>query len=181
MTGIYDSIAKCLLTETPTEDIADIILESQDDVATEDDQMSYLLKLEQYLDSVDIYAFKGWMDAQIMGAPEITKFWVKVDLLLPDGTDIEGAYRIIGKNTENRVKFKKTPRGRVAKVAVLRWMLDDIERQNRKLAITKAGLDKDVTPEDAVDQMGEEAGKMSGPSMEQGFGDENQPEVGGGF
>ena len=37
----------------------------------------YCMKCQQFIeDELDLYVFKGWEDAEFVGAPKVEKFWV---------------------------------------------------------------------------------------------------------
>ena len=141
----YSKAIKCLLEDdkqVALEDLASVLIEAAE--AQEIDSMSYLLKLEEFLDDCGIYTFKGWEDAKILKDPEISKYWVTVDLLLPADASLEAAAHISGRDEDAKVSVKKTDSGIHVKVKVIRNRLDDIEIRNRKAAEKESQIVKDT-------------------------------------
>lgn len=75
------------------------------------DQESLLdatLQIEDYLDSLDLYAFENWIDGQIVEGPNIKRYWVEMTLKYNGDSkpDKRGALRLVKFGT--KVKFEKT-------------------------------------------------------------------------
>jgi hypothetical protein len=141
--SIYEDVARCILGGAPAEEVAGIISEGIDDeidpnTAAELSFLAYLLKFEEFLDSVDIYAFEGWEHGEVLGHPKIGRFWIVVDLVLPEKTDLEGGMRIIGKEGQNRVLVARRGGHWIVRCKVLRRVLDEIEIRNRREAALDA-------------------------------------------
>lgn len=134
MDEIYEKLASCLTNGAPEEDMTDFLNESiESEVVLKSTVMQYVLLMEHYFDLCDIYAFDGWVDGYLVGSPQVDKFWYTADIALPPGTQIKGAYRLLGKDSENQVKIRKTGDGwYVARVSILRRMLDGIELRIRR-------------------------------------------------
>lgn len=131
----YTKVVTALLeTEESVPEIAQIVKESAEKEAEETDAMSYLMKLEEFLDDCGIYAFKGWEDAIVASEPVIDKFWVSFDFLLPKGVDLEASAHICGRDKEARVFVRKKDDILRCRIKVLRRVLDNIEFRNRKEA-----------------------------------------------
>lgn len=56
-----------------------------------------LLQIEDILDSMDLYAFKNWINGKLVEGPEIRRHWVKIALLYPESLmpDPLGGMRLI--------------------------------------------------------------------------------------
>lgn len=67
-----------------------------------------LIQVEDWLDSLDIYSFKNWIDGQVIEGPDIDRYWVTIYLLYnyDDMPDPQGAMRLV--NHGAKVGFKKT-------------------------------------------------------------------------
>ena len=130
----YAKVTSCLIeNDDPNmvSEVASILKESADLTAEETDSMSYLMKLEEFLDDCGIYIFDGWEEAIVLKEPEIEKFWVTFDFILPKNADLEAASHIAGKNREAKVFLRKIEDKRIVRIKVLRRILDDIEFRNR--------------------------------------------------
>lgn len=59
-----------------------------------------LMDVEQVLDSKGIYAYKNWIEGEVVEGPHIEKYWVTVTLMYPRRLmpDPEGAERLIKNN-----------------------------------------------------------------------------------
>lgn len=99
--------------------------------------MNYLMKFEEYLDDHDIYLFKGWEDARVIGSPVISKFWAVFNIWVSPDTDMRGAKRLVNdKEGQNIVRVKKLDgdRGMIVQFKVLKRYLDAIEQRNKDRA-----------------------------------------------
>lgn len=135
--SIYRNIASVLVSEHGDEtvsEVADILAEDILDPSKERDQFNYLMRIEQYFDECDLYAYDGWADAEISRAPDIEKFWVTVDLYVEKDTDMAGALRIRGKEEQNDVRVAPWGKGKIVRCRILRRILDGIEDRNRRMA-----------------------------------------------
>jgi hypothetical protein len=134
----YRVITEAMMEDASVDELQEVLKEGYD-LEQDSSVMNYLFRLEQFLDENDIYAFDGWKGGFVYGEPEIEKFWFKTNFIFPKNLDIAGALRIIGKKKENRVWVKTLDDGRkLVKIAILRNKLDDIERDNRRLAARNA-------------------------------------------
>lgn len=139
----YNLLTKTIVegSEGSEEEIRNLLSESYD-LEDDDSQMVYLYRMEQFFSDNDLYKFKGWGDGLIYGAPDIGKFWVTVTMVFPKELEVEGARRIIGKEKINKVSMRRGEDGRyVVTVKILRSILDDIERENRRIAARIARSD----------------------------------------
>lgn len=169
----YKQIVESMVGEAPDDEISEILKESYD-LDNESSQMNYLFRMEQFFDDNDIYAFDGWQDGVIYGEPEISKFWFKVDILFPPKLDLDAAIRIIGKHNENRIGIKRLSDNRfIVRVHILRHVLDDIERENRKESAKEARLVGEPKNPDGSPILGGE------PEMDDQFGGMPQGNGGG--
>lgn len=95
--------------------------------------MNYLIKFEEYLDDHDIYLFKGWDKAVIVGKPKVEKFWTTIDVMVAPDTDLRGALRVVNdKEGQNKVSKKKTKEGVIVRFKILKRYLDQIEQRNKE-------------------------------------------------
>jgi hypothetical protein len=137
----YKKITECLLENDDPQmigEVASILTESAEQIAEETDAMSYLMKLEEFLDDCGVYSFKGWEDAIVISEPNIEKFWVGFDFLVPKDTDLEASLHISGRDREAKVIVKKEGSKLLVRIKVLRRILDEIEFRNRKEAEKEA-------------------------------------------
>lgn len=143
MSELYETITECLLNGAPAGQLAEILSEEIVDKGdqgewVEDSYQGYMLKIEEFLDDADIYAFDGWEEAELIGHPHISRFWVVCDLLLPKKTDLQGGLRLIGKDNENRVLFKKKDHQWIVRLKILKRTLDEIQKKNQGEAQRRA-------------------------------------------
>lgn len=66
-----------------------------------------LIQMEDFLDGLDLYVFKNWIEGEVVEGPEITRYWTKMVLkydyeMMPDPT---GGLRLIDKGA--KVMFRK--------------------------------------------------------------------------
>lgn len=132
----YDLVTSAILSEAPSDEIADLILENQFREERIENQMVYAMLIEQFLDSCSVYAYEGWDDAQIYGAPVINSYNVEITLLLPPNTNKRSFTRLAGTNKENRVSVSKVgDDGKIKlELVIRRGLLDSIEEENRQRA-----------------------------------------------
>ena len=59
--------------------------------------LDMLLEFEEVLDTLHVYAYKNWFNGEVVGGPEISKYWVEVTLMYPheEMPDPDGALRLI--------------------------------------------------------------------------------------
>lgn len=124
--GDDDSLSDLILTESEKDEIL-FALEGETTL------MNYIMLFEEYLEEHDIYLFKGWENAQLIGKPIVEKFWITFNLLVDENTDIRGAKRVQQAMSQGEVKAKKLQDGRrVVQFMVLRRDLDQIEKANKE-------------------------------------------------
>jgi hypothetical protein len=75
-----------------------------------------LIQMEDFLDSLDLYVFKNWIDGEVVVGPEIRRHWVSMTLkyeyeAMPDPA---GAERLIQHGA--KVEFKKETENRPVEV-----------------------------------------------------------------
>ena len=61
-----------------------------------DSALETLMDFERVMDNANIYAYKNWMEGEIVEGPHIDKYWVTVTLMYPKALmpDPEGAMRL---------------------------------------------------------------------------------------
>lgn len=126
----YEEAEQSILRET----VEDKLLKAVGEVS----YMSYLLKFEEFFNDYDGYLFgEEWDKAEVLlNKIKVDKFWVTIFMIVPKGTDLRAAKRLMGDKTpQNSVQFKKLPDGRILlKFKVLRRYLDKIEQKNKEKA-----------------------------------------------
>lgn len=114
-----------------------LLMENEEDRLTRrlGDQMltNYLLKFEEYLDDHDLYLYDGWEDVQVLGKPQVQRFWVVVNLWAAKDVDLAGIQRIkTDQDGQNQIKVKKLKDGSmVIQVRILRRLLDRVEEKSQ--------------------------------------------------
>lgn len=94
----------------------------------------YCMKIQQFIeDELDMYVFKGWEEAEIVGAPRVEKFWVTFNLLLPPGSNIKYVSRFRNNHlSQNEVQVKKTESGAIfIRIRMLKQFLDQLESRDK--------------------------------------------------
>lgn len=96
--------------------------------------MNYMIKLEEYLDDHDIYAFDGWENATFVKKPKVEKFWATFVLHVGPKCEIEGINRITNtKEAQNKVGVQKLEDGSmIVTLQILKRYLDAIETRNKQ-------------------------------------------------
>jgi hypothetical protein len=66
-----------------------------------------MIQIEDFLDGLDIYAFKNWFDGEVVDGPHVKRYWVSITISWPyqDMPDPQGAIRLLRHNA--KVKFYK--------------------------------------------------------------------------
>lgn len=69
--------------------------------------LDMLLEFEKVLDTSDVYAYKNWINGEVLDGPKLTRHWVTVRFIYPynDMPDPDGAKRIMLRG--GQVSFKK--------------------------------------------------------------------------
>lgn len=83
------------------------IIKQLDKNINRDSALDVLLQLEGVLDNINLYAYKNWINGEIVDGPHIERYWVTLTLMYPHKLmpDPEGARRII--ENGGKVYFKK--------------------------------------------------------------------------
>lgn len=70
--------------------------------------MDVLVQIENFLDSLDLYVFKNWIDGEIYQGPNIERYWVELTLRYPykQMPDPQGGMRLVKHGT--KVVYRKT-------------------------------------------------------------------------
>lgn len=73
------------------------ILDNLKNTTSRDSALEVLMDFERVLDNANLYAFKNWMEGQVVEGPGIEKYWVTVTLMYPANQmpDPEGAERLL--------------------------------------------------------------------------------------
>jgi hypothetical protein len=73
-----------------------------------DSLLDILVQVEDFLDSLDLYAYKHWIDGEIVSGPSITRYWISLILKYPHRRmpDPQGAIRLLGR--EVRVSYRES-------------------------------------------------------------------------
>ncbi len=99
--------------------------------------MNYLMKFEEYLDDHDLFLFKGWEDAKIVGKPNVGAFWATFWLWVDKDIDWRGIERLTndkeGQNVVNR-KELDGDQGFIVEIKILKRYLDAIEKRTKEKA-----------------------------------------------
>lgn len=132
----YATVTAALLSENgdeAAEHIAEILAEGDkepDTTPKEVGSTDYLFKFDEFLGDSGVYAFEGWLDAEVMNEPVVGRFWVDFYLKLPKEHDTAGAKQIPGKNGIAKVTWDEEHPLCIT-ISVLRRSLDEIEERNR--------------------------------------------------
>jgi hypothetical protein len=82
-------------------------------IETSEDILSIMIDFENYLDSNNLYAFRNWIDGEIIGGPFVKRYWVKVMLKFPYNQmpDPDGGLRLTKHGTKINydIKFEERP------------------------------------------------------------------------
>ena len=59
--------------------------------------LDILLEFEEILDTLHVYAYQNWYDGEIISGPEVSRYWVEVELMYPykKMPDPDGAARLL--------------------------------------------------------------------------------------
>ncbi len=94
----------------------------------------YCMKCQQFIeDELDLYVFKGWEDAEIVGPPKVEKFWVTFVIMLPAGAEYQYAERFQNnKMGQNQITVKQLDDGSyLVRVRILKRFLDALELRDK--------------------------------------------------
>jgi len=82
-------------------------------ITDSEDLLSIMIDVENYLDSNNLYAFKNWLDGEIVGGPWVKRYWVKIMLKYPykNMPDPEGGLRLLKHGTKINfdIKYEERP------------------------------------------------------------------------
>jgi len=69
--------------------------------------LDIMIKAEDWIDGLDLYAFKNWINGELVKGPSVSKYWVQFTLMYPykDMPDPQGAKRILSYGA--KVAFRK--------------------------------------------------------------------------
>lgn len=62
-----------------------------------DSLLSVMIKMEDFIDSLDIYVYKNWIDGEIVSGPHVTRYWTSFTLMYDykNMPDPAGALRLM--------------------------------------------------------------------------------------
>jgi hypothetical protein len=120
-----DSLDEFMLMESESDEV---VAQLEGDTTL----FNYLLLFEEFLETHDLYLFKGWDNASIIGAPEVEKFWVVIKLLVGEGTDLRAVKRIDNALGQGTAKSHDAGNGKhIVVFNILKRDLDAIEETNK--------------------------------------------------
>jgi len=83
-------------------------------ITDSEDLLSIAIDIEQYFDSNNLYAFKNWIEGEIVGGPFVKRYWVKIVLKydyhkMPDP---DGGLRLLKHGTKIHydIKYEEHPK-----------------------------------------------------------------------
>jgi hypothetical protein len=148
------------------------------DIYDGNNSLDILLEFEEVLDNLHVYAYQNWYDGEVISGPEISRYWVEIELMYPykKMPDPEGAVRLLKHgchvyykkddleinvdiespdDLEMDSKGKRRPKTKtvkiwVVKIIIPRQLIDDFNSEK----ITVNGVDIDM--EDINDAYAEE-------------------------
>lgn len=84
------------------------VIENTKDIYMTDSMLSTLLDFERVMDNVDMYAFKNWINGELVKGPEVEKYWVTCQFMYPYKMmpDPKGATRLLDYNC--KIHFQQT-------------------------------------------------------------------------
>lgn len=133
----YSNVTAAILSENgdeAAEQIAGILAEADEsapDVTPKEvGSTDYLFKFDEFLADAGVYAYEGWLDAEVTAEPVVGRFWVDFYLRLPKGFEPDGAKQIPGPNGIAKVTWDDSAPNNIT-ISVLRKSLDEIEERNR--------------------------------------------------
>lgn len=70
--------------------------------------LDILIEMEDFLDSLDLYAFKNWIDGEVVEGPVVSRYWCEMTLKYPYSKmpDPKGGMRLVEHDV--RVSFKES-------------------------------------------------------------------------
>jgi len=76
------------------------VVQNTKDIYMTDSSLSTLLDFERVLDEVDLYAFRNWLNGELVSGPLIEKYWVTCQFMYPYKMmpDPKGASRLLDYN-----------------------------------------------------------------------------------
>lgn len=74
----------------------------------QDGLLDILLGVEQYFDGMDLYAYKNWIEGEIVEGPTVTKYWVEVVLKYNQDTFPDPRALLIFERQGTKVLVSKT-------------------------------------------------------------------------
>lgn len=90
--------------------------------------LDIMIQAEDYLDSLDLYAFRNWIKGEVVDGPWVKRYWVSFTLKYPyeDMPDPQGGLRLL--KYGSKVLFKKT----TEEVSVDPKSKEDIDPETKK-------------------------------------------------
>ena len=73
------------------------IRNSIESIYDNDNLLDTLLEFEEILDTMHVYAYQNWYDGEVISGPDITRYWIEVQLMYPGNKmpDPDGALRLL--------------------------------------------------------------------------------------
>lgn len=98
---MFDPKFNIVLTEDEEQDIVNRLTDS-------DSLLDVMVQLEDYLDSLDMYAFKNWIKGELVEGPFVKRYWVSFTLkyAYKEMPDPQGGLRLLKYGT--KVEFEKS-------------------------------------------------------------------------
>ena len=77
-------------------------------ITDSEDLLEILIDIENYLDNNNLYAFKNWIEGEIVGGPWVKRYWIKVLLKYPykKMPDPNGGLRLLKHGTKIHYDIK---------------------------------------------------------------------------
>lgn len=68
-----------------------------DKIAKSDSLLDIMIRMEDFLDSLDLYAYKNWIDGEVVDGPDVSRYWATFTLRYPyeKMPDPSGAERLM--------------------------------------------------------------------------------------
>ena len=73
-----------------------------------DSLLDILVQIEDFIDSLDLYAYKHWIDGEVVSGPNVARYWISLILKYPYRRmpDPAGAIRLLGRDV--RVSYRES-------------------------------------------------------------------------
>lgn len=129
--------------------------------------LDMLIEFEEILDTLHIYAYKNWIEGEVVGGPEVSRHWIEVSLMYPYDKmpDPTGSLRLI--NHGCYVHFAKYK----LQTSIEITSTEDVELDTRgkrkpKKEIVPVWIVKISMPRHFVDEFDSEKIKINGEEID---------------